>query len=137
MTKCFLIIHDGPGRWIRADKSTDEVWPNPHSAPPGAMYFAEWYHYRSRQEGEPIVYGFDWDNQFTPPLMVVTPGVIWDIDSRASNCTRKNDKTHRCWCRHGEAPNITVDKFGDTCSAGAGSIQCGNYHGFLQNGFLT
>jgi hypothetical protein len=39
--------------------------------------------------------------------------------------------------RHGEAPNITVDKNGVTCGAGAGSIQCGSYHGFLRNGELV
>jgi hypothetical protein len=137
-TKCFLIIPDGENRWIRADRSTDEVWEGPHLDPAGSMYFADWYHYREEKEGEPVRYGFDWDNQFTPPLMVKTPGGTWDIDSRASNCTRKDDKLHRCWRRHGEPPNITVDKAGgDTCGAGAGSIQCGDYHGFLQNGVLT
>lgn len=53
----------------------------------------------------------------------------------ACGCGEKT--VHKCWCRHGEAPNFTVDKNGVTCIAGAGSIQIGNYHGFLQNGFLT
>ena len=69
--------------------------------------------------------------------MCRTPGGDWNIDSRASNCTMPNDTVHKCWCRHGIAPNFTVDKVGLTCAAGAGSIQCGSYHGFLQNGFLT
>ena len=44
---------------------------------------------------------------------------------------------HRCWCRHGEPPNITVDKNGPTCPAGAGSIQCNDWHGYLRNGELV
>ena len=69
--------------------------------------------------------------------MCKTPGGDWAIDSRARNCTMPEDTVHKCWCRHGVAPNFTVDKNGTTCAAGAGSIQCGSYHGFLQNGFLT
>lgn len=72
-----------------------------------------------------------------PHLCVQTPGGSWNIDSRASNCTLPYDYNHRCWIRHGEPPQITVDKSGVTCSAGAGSIACGSYHGFLQNGALT
>jgi hypothetical protein len=67
----------------------------------------------------------------------MTPGGEWIIDSRASNCTMPEDTEHRCWVRHGEAPDFHVDKNGKTCNAGAGSIKCGSYHGFLQNGFLT
>jgi hypothetical protein len=78
------------------------------------------------------------DNQEGPMLMLVLPnGNHWNIDSRASNCGNIQDRQHRCWCRHGEVPNITVDKNGLTCNAGAGSIQSGNYHGFLKNGELT
>jgi hypothetical protein len=78
----------------------------------------------------------------TPPctqhLYVVTPGGHWwDIDGRASNCTMKDDKQHRCWVRHGEPPNVTVDKAGLTCKAGAGSIKVDGYHGFLRNGEFT
>jgi len=68
---------------------------------------------------------------------VRTPGGDWLIDGRANNCGSPTDTSHKCWCRHGEAPDFTVDKIGATCSAGAGSIVCGNYHGFLRNGFLT
>jgi hypothetical protein len=53
---------------------------------------------------------------------------------QASNCTLPGDKKHHCWIRHGEVPNLTVDKAGVTCAAGAGSIQAGDYHGFLRNG---
>lgn len=100
-------------------------------APPGAMWYAWWM--KSEQSG----YNWDWDNQTEAPLICKTPGGEWNIDSRASNCTMKDDRKHRCWIRHGEPPNITVDKNGLTCAAGAGSIQCGNYHGFLQSGKLT
>jgi hypothetical protein len=70
--------------------------------------------------------------------MCMTPGGEWIIDSVASNCTRRDDREHRCWPRRGEAPNFTVDKsYGKTCDAGAGSIQCGSYHGFLRDGHLV
>ena len=73
-----------------------------------------------------------------PQLVVILPNrQPWNIDSRASNCTMPYDYEHRCWVRHGEPPNVTVDKNGLTCAAGAGSIQSGDYHGFLQNGVLT
>lgn len=48
-----------------------------------------------------------------------------------------DDAEHRCWIRHGEPPLITVDKNGLTCAAGAGSIQCRDYHGFLRDGSFT
>ena len=72
-------------------------------------------------------------------LIVVTPGGHWEIDSRASNCTMPQENEHRCWVRHGrpEDGTLHVDKNGHTCAAGAGSIVCGNYHGFLHNGHLT
>lgn len=71
-------------------------------------------------------------------LNVVCPdGHWWDIDGRASNCTMKDDKAHRCWVRHGEPPDITVDKNGPTCAAGAGSIKTPGYHGFLRDGKFT
>lgn len=72
-------------------------------------------------------------------LVVKTPGGEWMIDARASNCTRRDDNTHKCWVRHGKPENGTlhVDKNGNTCSAGAGSIIAGNYHGFLHHGKLT
>jgi len=60
----------------------------------------------------------------------------WNIDGDCSNCTRPNEP-HRCWVRHGEPPNLTVDKNGNTCSAGAGSILTSTWHGFLRNGELV
>lgn len=115
----------GDRPWKRVD--TGEIIDSRQDLPPGAMWWAPWYqdHYA----------GFD-----GKCLVVMTPGGEWIIDSQAGNCTRKGDKTHRCWCRSGEAPNITVGKEGNTCSAGAGSIliDSGNrsYHGFLRNGYL-
>jgi hypothetical protein len=65
-------------------------------------------------------------------------GGHWYIESRASNCTMKDDDVHRCWVRHGTVGDkLTIDKNGYTCEAGAGSIVWGAYHGFLQNGALT
>ena len=76
-----------------------------------------------------------WDNHKGPHLMAVLPnGHHWCIDSRANNCTLPDDRLHRCWVRTGEIPNITVGKGGNTCSAGAGSILSGDYHGFLTKG---
>lgn len=85
-----------------------------------------------------------WVDQFIVPqgehsLIVRTPGGDWEIDSQASNCTMPEDgrqEKHHCWIRHGTPPDITVDKNGITCGAGAGSIQCGDYHGFLREGYL-
>lgn len=92
---------------------------------PGAMYRAKWM--------EPHWTGADGKSY----VVVLPNGRLWQIDGPASNCTMKDDTVHRCWIRHGEAPNFTVDKNGHTCSAGGGSIQAGDYHGFLRNGILT
>lgn len=86
-------------------------------AEPGAMWIATW---------------------MDDHLIVKLPGGHdWDVDSRASNCTRPGDNVHRCWVRHGEPPLVTVDKNDDTCRAGAGSIQVPGWHGYLRNGELT
>lgn len=83
---------------------------------------------------------YTWQGPDGKCLVVVTPAGPWFVDSVCSNCTRKEDKVHKCWVRHGEAPNITVDKNGDTCAAGAGSIMIRagekSYHGMLRNGVL-
>lgn len=97
------------------------------NAPAGAMWYALWL-----------------DDMHVPQgkhnLVVKTPGGEWCVDSPASNCAMKDDwkqERHHCWVRTGEPPNITAGKDGPTCSAGAGSIQCGSYHGFLRNGVLV
>ena len=107
----------------RTDTGEEMTW---RDAPIGAMMYADW------MDDCPEYLGPD-----GKCLIVKTPGGEWYVDSRASNCTRKDDKIHRCWVRHGTPPNITVDKNGNTCAAGAGSIMMGKYHGFLRNGELT
>jgi hypothetical protein len=74
-----------------------------------------------------------WDNCDGRHLHAVLPnGHMWDIDSRANNCTLKEERTHRCWTKEGDpAVHLTVGKTGPTCAAGAGSIRHGDYHGFL------
>lgn len=121
--------------WKRAD--TGEIKRRIGEFGIGAMWLADWYRRSSTPAGERALFGWDWGNQYEPPLLVATPGGEWNIDSRASNCTLKTDRLHRCWIRHGTPPNITVDKAGRSCAAGAGSIQAGSYHGFLRNGQLT
>lgn len=95
-------------------------------APPGAMWDA-WWMPRS------------WAGPDGVCLMVRLPnGRDWHVDAEASNCTRPGEP-HRCWVRHGDprTDRVTVDKNGDTCAAGAGSILAGDYHGFLRDGVLT
>jgi hypothetical protein len=94
---------------------------------PGCLYWNTWY-----------PEDYFWTNHTGYHLVAMLPnGREWCIDSRASNCTMPDDKLHRCWVRHGEVPNIHVDKQGHTCEAGAGSIWVGDYHGFLHNGHFT
>lgn len=114
--------------WRRTD--TGETlfgWPEAFGV--GVMHFDH--------EHAPGMCYANWDNCEGRHLIVHTPGGSWDIDSRAANCDKRDERTHRCWVRHGEPPSIHVDKNGNTCGAGAGSIQCGSYHGFLHNGELT
>jgi hypothetical protein len=76
-----------------------------------------------------------WDNCDGVHLYGVTPnGQQWDITSRANNCGSRQDRLHRCWIQHGDPPDLTIDKSGNTCSAGGGSIQVSGWHGFLRNG---
>lgn len=100
-------------------------------APVGAMWYACW-----------LPPKWTWNNETGPHLMVRVPnGPLqlrdWDIDARASNCGLPEDKLHRCWVRHGEPPNVHVDKAGVTCNAGAGSISMPQWHGFLDHGLLV
>jgi len=92
-------------------------------AKPGSMWYASWYN-KKGLDGHSVV-------------VKLPNGNDWLIEGKATNCDRPDDKDHLCWVRHGEAPNFTVDKNGNTCSAGAGSISSGNYHGFLRDGKLT
>lgn len=85
----------------------------------------------------------DWTNCDGLHLHCVVPDEYgdhpWNIDGRAGNCDMKQDTEHRCWVRHGDPRvpgELTVDKKGVTCRAGAGSIQTGTYHGHLIKGEL-
>jgi hypothetical protein len=91
--------------------------------PPGAMWYADWMSFWRGPDGRCLV--------------VKTPGGDWMVDGQASNCTKPEDKEHRCWVRHGDPPKVTAGKDGNTCGAGAGSIGIGEYHGFLEEGVLT
>ena len=148
--KCYLLVPvlDDPGTidsdYIRTEcrewnpelrrtlcyrhPETGEEKEFPHQFGPGAMWFANWYRKN-----------WCWHNETEPHLIVATPGGDWDIDSRCSNCGSPNDRLHRCWVRHGTPPDITVDKNGATCKAGAGSFapKSGRWHGFLRDGYLV
>ena len=135
-TACFW-VEPIPGdpleRFHRPD--TGEVFARLGDCPPGAMWDARWMVDGHACGGYFLGGANEQDGRW---LVVRLPnGHDWCIDSRCSNCTKKDDNTHRCWVRHGEPPNVTVDKNGNTCDAGAGSILSGDYHGFLQNGSLT
>ncbi|WP_316172391.1 hypothetical protein [Bradyrhizobium sp. SZCCHNRI2049] len=109
-------------------------------APAGAVWDAWWWHHRERGKGPAPLPGV---GSCVGPdgrsLVVKCPdGWDWMIDARASNCTLPNDDTHHCWVRHGKPEDGTlhVDKAGNTCAAGAGSIMTPNWHGFLHHGML-
>jgi hypothetical protein len=96
-------------------------------APVGACWDATWYHdWRTGHDGRSLV-------------VRCPDGHDWFIDNRSSNCTLKDDDVHRCWVRRGrpEDGDLHVDKQGDTCSAGGGSIDTGKWHGFLHDGHLA
>lgn len=95
-----------------------------YDAPDGAMWDAFWM---PSAEKHP-------DGRYI--ICRVPKGHDWSIDGQASNCTRPGEP-HQCWVRHGIPPNLTVDKNGDTCAAGAGSILTKDWHGFLRDGVLT
>lgn len=149
--KCFMVEPFGPEvvksygggdvtgqNWRRLDDHSD-VREAAENFGPGAMFYASWLEmevdwFLKRESSGPM---HRWPGPDGRVLAVITPGGTWIIDSRASNCTMPDDNRHSCWVRHGEPPNVTVDKNGVTCQAGAGSIQSGDYHGFLRGGVLT
>lgn len=135
--KCFLLVNTGRTHehlYDGINKSWEPIYRRTDTneelflrdAPVGAIWRADWYEDFEGYRGA--------DGK---SYICMTPGGAWAIDTEASNCTRPGDLSHKCWCRHGIAPNFTVNKVGNTCSAGAGSIAVGNYHGFLINGELT
>jgi hypothetical protein len=111
---------------------TTSLYNTPSGKPePGDLYWSRWH------QGNKCPF---WDNCDGLHLWAILPnGDHWDIDSRASNCTMRDDRTHRCWIRHGspEEGTIHVDKNGHTCAAGAGSIAVEGWHGFLHHGQFT
>ena len=125
-------VYDGAELWRGA--GTHPIFDTPTGRPsPGDMYLLGRGGYL-HHNGECHF----WDNCDGRHLHVVLPnGNDWDIDSRASNCDQPDERTHRCWTRTGEPPNVTVGKSGRTCGAGAGSILSGDYHGFLRDGQLV
>lgn len=117
--RCFVIETKGDGRFLRDGMPIDF-----DALEPGAMYFADWYQ-RKGPDGH--------------HLIVKTPGGLWHVDGRANNCTRPDDREHYCWVRHGVAPDITVDKDGNTCGSGCSigqGLDFRDYHGFLRGGWL-
>lgn len=94
----------------------------------GDVYYIDWY-----------PENMYWDNHKGDYLFCMLPnGREWNIDGRASNCTMKDDRLHRCWVKHGnpEDGSLHIDKNGHTCQAGAGSIWIDDWHGFLHHGDL-
>lgn len=123
--------HVGQEPMMRAI-ARNEQWPQ-RDLPAGAMYDADWL-------------PTSWKGADGIGLTVTLPdGTDWHVDSRASNCTLKDDDPdytkHKCWQRKGDPradpPVVTVSKDGPTCAAGAGSIASPGYHGFLVDGALV
>lgn len=97
------------------------------TAPPGACWDAWWMGEWARGDDGICL------------MVRLANGHDWMVDSEASNCTRKGDRSHKCWVRSGDPRegHVTAGKNGNTCAAGAGSILAGDYHGFLVDGVLT
>jgi hypothetical protein len=127
-SKCGKCGAEAPADAI-ANIYTRRVYDTPSGVPePGDLFFIVECH---DQSGKCYI----WDNCPGQHLHGILPtGDSWDIDSRCNNCTLKEDRLHRCWIRHGDPPNVNVDKNGLTCQAGGGSILTPRWHGFLRNG---
>jgi hypothetical protein len=106
-----------------------------HEAPPGAIWVATWMPENWRVNGGT-----------GPAYIIKLPnGHDFIPGSQASNCDRAGED-HDCWCVHGEAPTLTIDKNPEpgrsTCSAGGGSIwsnqgKPNEWHGFVTTGELV
>lgn len=134
-------------RWSGSERVYDTEDGKLH---PGDLYWASWYDYSESDKdwtwdcgrprpGDLRCATGRWSNCDGRHLMAVCPNDHhWDVDSRASNCGSPDDTVHRCWVRHGDPPApVHVDKAGPTCTAGAGSIVAGDYHGFLHDNAFT
>lgn len=115
--------------WRRRDGAPTDLRKRPEDFGVGATWECPWL---------TVLFENTWDDwpAGKAPIEILTPGRGWMPESRASNCTMPNDKRHRCWVLHGEGLGLTANKAGVTCGAGAGSIQCGVWHGWLEGGFL-
>lgn len=92
-----------------------------------------------------------------PTTRYVGKRIHWYVDGIASNCDVacascgvqykdhghehayvSSRAHHRCWVRHGGFGDtkLQIDKDGDTCGAGGGSIATEGWHGFLHAGVL-
>lgn len=105
---------------------------------PGDAYWAPWHH----APGEDSGCTAGWSNCRDPRghlCLVLPDGQHFDTSSRARNCSRPKDRRHRCWTVEGtpEGGDLSVGKGGDTCKAGAGSVDTGTWHGFVRDGMLT
>jgi hypothetical protein len=100
----------------------------------GDIYEVSWEHYDKDDGTSGCIYG--WTNcSGTHRHAVLPDGGHWGLDGRCSNCTLPKDTEHRCWVITGSQANLTSNKAGRTCSAGAGSIVSPRgWHGFLKNG---
>lgn len=149
-SRCGVLFTDSDGNkqvWaehLNAGHPSGKLWVI-RDAPPGAMWNIGWMRDTEWAKGPDGIC-----------LAVRLPnGWDWWVDQQVSNCTRDQWKkwkdaegrevrqwagrTHYCWVRHGDprSGNLHVDKQGNTCAAGAGSILVPGYHGFLHNGYLT
>lgn len=106
------------------------------AAPAGAVWNAWWI--ADRRSAEQRGCGFAVGPDGRSLVVRLPDGHDWMIDSRARNCTKRDDAAHFCWVRHGrpEDGTLHVDKNGNTCAAAGGSIDTGKWHGFLHNGIL-
>lgn len=122
-----------PGRWALRD------------LPPGAMFYPSWLQPTEGRDGR--WYCCPTEGSVLSVICPMEPDGSgrgeWCIDAYCNNCDRKG-QVHHCWCRHGVAPLISVDKSPTdelgTCGAGGGSIWMKSphgWHGFLQNGYLV
>jgi hypothetical protein len=87
-----------PSANVSGFSSTRRIYDTPSGRPePGNLFWTPWMHDDRKC--------WRWENCNDPRghLYCVLPdGHPWDIDGRASNCTMPEEKTHRCWVRHGD-----------------------------------
>lgn len=120
--------------------------------PVGAMWDEQWLRGGDGWRKGPADIGYTGRDGIA--LTIQCPNGPWHVDAEASNCTRSQRipvegepnttrfvRSHYCWVRLGDprAGYVHVDKAGDTCAAGAGSIwqnMPDGWHGFCYRGFL-